>query len=84
MGFGLWLDEANRVAWAQGTQEYRTLGAAAIAITGQFRIRDFHPMRACPRELKNSFIGFFGSLEEVNRELKERTKRKRATPAYVR
>jgi hypothetical protein len=84
VGFGLWLDEARGIAWAQGTQEYRAMGAAAIAITGQFRIRDFQPMRARPGELKNSFAGLFGSLEEVNRELKERRRRKRATPAYVR
>ena len=85
MGFALWIDEANRIAWAQGTQEYRTMGAAAIAITGQFGNRDFHPLRACPRELKNSFAGFFGSLEEVNRHLRlRRGMKKRMTPAYVR
>lgn len=85
MGFALWLDEANRVAWAQGTQEYRAMGAAAIAITGQFRNKDFHPLRSCPRELKNSFAGFFGSLEEVNRHLRVRRRvRGRVTPAHVR
>lgn len=85
MGFALWLDEPNRVAWAQGTQEYRAMGAAAIAITGQFGRRDFHPLRACPAALKNSFVGFFGSLEEVNRQLRLRRKvKRRATPAYVR
>jgi hypothetical protein len=83
VGFGLWLDEANRVAWTQGTQEYRAMGAAVIAITGQFGNRDFHPLRSCPRELKNSFAGFFGSLEEVNRQLRVRRKL-RVTPAHVR
>ena len=42
MGFALWLDTPARVAWAQGTQEYRAMGAAVIAINGQFRHRDFN------------------------------------------
>jgi hypothetical protein len=84
VGFGLWLDEANGIAWAQGTQEYRAMGAAAIAITGQFRICDFQPGRPLPAELKRSFAGFFGSLEEVNRQLKQRRRWRRTTPAWLR
>ena len=85
MGFALWLDSRSRLAWAQGTQEYRPLGAAVVAITGQFHHRDFHQKRACPAHLKSSFAGFFGSLEEVNEYLRASRKRKRrATPAYVR
>jgi hypothetical protein len=85
MGFALWLDSKNRLAWAQGTQEYRPMGAAVIAITGQFRIRDFKQTQACPRELRSSFAGFFGSLEEVNELLRSRAKvKRRTTPTYAR
>ncbi len=85
MGFALWLDDEDRMAWAQGTQEYRPMGAAAIAITGQFRRGDFHQTRALPRRLQGSFAGFFGSLEDVNRFLRARPRRKRrTTPAYLR
>jgi len=85
MGFALWLDEEARMAWAQGTQEYRPMGAAAIAITGQFRRADFRQTRALPRRLQSSFAGFFGSLEDVNRYLgSRRRRRRRTTPAYLR
>jgi len=85
MGFAVWLDVEKRLAWAQGTQEYRPMGAAVIAITGQFRHRDFQQRQSCPARLRGSFAGFFGSLEEVNQFLRSRPKpRRRTTPAYVR
>ena len=85
MGFALWLDRENGLAWAQGTQEYRPMGAAAIAITGQFRHRDFEQTRERPAYLERSFVGFFGSLEEVNVFLKSGGDRKmRATPVLYR
>lgn len=85
MGFALWIDRANRLAWAQGTQEYRPMGAAVIAMTGQLRHRDFDRHRRAPAELRDSFVGFFGSLEEVNQFLKLQAKaRKRGTPFYAR
>jgi len=85
MGFAVWLDHENRLAWAQGTQEYRPMGAAVIAITGQFRRPDFHQRRSRPPALSASFAGFFGSLEEVNRFLRSRPKlRPRETPAFLR
>jgi hypothetical protein len=85
MGFAVWLDRANGVAWAQGTQEYRPMGAAVISITGQFRHRDFKQTRAYPAHLENAFVGFFGSLEEVNVFLQTGAQRKtRATPAIYR
>lgn len=78
MGFALWLDVPKRLAWVQGTQEYRAMGAAVIAINGQFRHRDFDSRRGRPGHLTNQFAGFFGSLEEVNEFLRTRTgKRKR-------
>jgi len=73
MGFALWIDTGNGVAWAQGTQEYRVMGSAAVAITDQFRLVDFRPARRCPPDLSKSFAGFYGSLEEVNARLRERS-----------
>lgn len=85
MGFALWLDRENGLAWAQGTQEYRPMGAAVIAIKGQFRHRDFRQTQARPAKLEKSFAGFFGSLEEVNAFLRSRAERKtRATPVMYR
>lgn len=83
MGFALWIDTAERVAWAQGTHEYRPMGAAAIAVTDRFRPRDFRQTRRCPPHLGNSFAGFFGSLEEVNANLRRPWKLRR-TPSHVR
>lgn len=85
MGFALWIDRPNRLAWAQGTQEYRPMGAAVIAINGQFGHRDFDKTRRAPSHLNDSFAGFFGSLEEVNQYLRAGSKsRRRATPFYAR
>ena len=86
MGFGLWIDREQRVAWAQGTHEYRPMGAAAIAMTDQFRSRDFNPARRCPPRLRESFAGFFGSLEEVNEYLRtpRRQKARGVAPPHVR
>jgi hypothetical protein len=84
MGFGLWIDSGAGIAWAQGTHEYRPLGAAAIAMTDQFRIRDFRQTRRYPAHLRRSFAGFFGSLEEVNQHLRRKQWRLRTTPVHVR
>jgi hypothetical protein len=85
MGFALWLDRESLLAWAEGTQEYRPMGAAVIAITGQFSHRDFRQDRARPETLEKSFAGFFGSLEEVNVFLHSGAVAKtRATPVLFR
>lgn len=85
MGFGLWIDRESGVAWAQGTHEYRPMGAAAVAVTDRFRVRDFKQRRRRPAHLQRSFAGFFGSLEEVNHYLARRGKWKlRVTPIHVR
>jgi len=73
LGFALWIDTDASIAWAQGTQEYRPMGSAAIALTDQFRLIDFRQSRGCPPHLANSFAGFYGSLEEVNARLRERS-----------
>jgi hypothetical protein len=86
MGFALWIDSENGLAWAQGTHEYRPLGAAVISFTDQFRPRDFRQSRHCPSHLADhAFVRFFGSLEEVNVYLRSDTQPKtRATPAHLR
>lgn len=84
MGFGLWIDGENGLAWAQGTHEYRPMGTAVISATDQFRHRDFRQARKRPAALKNSFAGFYGSLEEVNVKLRAGGKWKiRTTPAHL-
>lgn len=85
MGFALWVDTENGLAWAQGTHEYRPMGAGVIAITDQFRSRDFRQTRQRPADLQRCFAGFFGSLEEVNVRLRSRANWKlRPTPQHVR
>ena len=87
MGFALWLDRENGLAWAQGTQEYRPMGTAAnLPSPGQFHHRDFEQTRRPPpRAWERSFAGFFGSLEEVNVLLESGIDRRpRATPLLYR
>lgn len=64
MGFAVWLSDEE--AWAQGTHEYRPMGCAVIAKTGQFRAFDFSRYRRAPLRRSPLFVGLFGSLEEVN------------------
>jgi hypothetical protein len=82
MGFALWIDGPNGLAWTQGTHEYRPMGTAVIAITDQFRVRDFRAARGVPPELRAQFAGFYGSLEEVNIGLR-RPLRLCVTPAHL-
>ena len=85
MGFALWMDVENSQVWVRGTHEYRPMGTAVIARTDQFRHRDFRQKRALPDGLHGNFVGFFGSLEEVNIRLRRRAAfRRRATPANLR
>jgi hypothetical protein len=85
MAFALWIDAEEKQAWAQGTHEYRPMGAAVAAVSDQFRPRDFRPSRRCPAYLCNAFAGFFGSLEELNESLRSSKGRKlRPTPSHIR
>lgn len=70
MGFALWID--GDVARAQGTHEYRPMGEAVVAVTDQFRLRDFRPGAPLRRRDGAGFAGLFASLEEVNRYLVRR------------
>ncbi len=85
MGFAVWIDREGRMAWAQGTHEYRPMGTGAVAITDRFRSRDFRTDRRAPAHLDRAFVGFFGSLETVNEFLHTRGQRRfRPTPAHLR
>lgn len=68
MGFALWIDDDT--AWAQGTHEYKPMGAAVIAANGLFRARDFSPYRRSPDRMSPSFQGLFASLEDLNANLR--------------
>ena len=85
MGFALWIDAEQNLAWAQGTHEYRPMGTAVIEVSGQFRHRDFRPTRRAPAHLSRSFAGFFGSLVTVNEYLRSpAAPARRQTPAHLR
>jgi hypothetical protein len=83
MGFALWVDED--CVWAQGTHEYKPMGAAVIAVTDLFRQQDFVSGRRCPSRLDRSFIGLFASLGDVNYHLRkeQKPKRTRLTAPYI-
>lgn len=84
MGFALWVDAKNGIAWVQGTHEYRPMGTAALSSLGQFRRVDFRQDLKRPPELSCCFVGFFGSLETVNEFLqKEDNPALRRTPAHL-
>jgi hypothetical protein len=84
MGFAVWIDTEERVAWAQGTHEYRPMGTAVVALSDQFRHRDFVQKRETPTHLRQCFAGFFGSLETVNEFLQSpNTRTLRPTPAHL-
>jgi hypothetical protein len=70
MGFYLWLDE--QFAWAQGTYEYRPMGAAVISNTDLFRRRDFSARRPPRAPRSAQYAGQFASLGHLNQQLKKK------------
>jgi len=74
MGFALWLD--GDLAWAQGTHEYRPMGAAVIHSGGVFTPRDFRPGLRAPGRLDPRFAGFFASLGQMNAWLARQRRRR--------
>ena len=85
MGFAVWVDEPADVVWAEGTHEYRPMGTAVIGRRDQFRHRDFRQARRRPAHLERAFAGFFGSLEEVNANLRADVRWKlQWTPGHLR
>lgn len=85
MGFALWVNTASTLAWAEGTHEYRPMGSAVVAVTDQFRRRDFSQTRRRPKDLDPDFVGFFGSLEDLNARLRAPANwKRRLTPGHLR
>ena len=78
MGFYLWLDEDS--AWAQGTYEYRPMGAAVIARSDLFRRQDFSPRRKPHPGSTAEFAGQFASLGHLNAQMEKRRKSLRRAP----
>jgi hypothetical protein len=72
VGFYLWLDEDS--AWAQGTYEYRPMGAAVIARSDLFRRQDFSPRRKPDPGRTAEFAGQFASLGHLNAQMEKRRK----------
>jgi hypothetical protein len=70
MGFHLWIED--ELAWAQGSYEYRPMGAAVIASCDLFRRRDFSGRRPPPGPGAARYIGQFASLGHLNLELRRR------------
>jgi hypothetical protein len=70
MGFYLWFD--GELAWAQGTYEYRPMGAAVISTNDLFRRRDFSPRR---KPMRGEYAGQFASIGHLNAELRKRRKK---------
>lgn len=68
MGFYLWMD--GELAWAQGTYEYRPMGAAVISSSDLFCRRDFSARRKAPRWAE--YVGQFASIGHLNQELVKR------------
>lgn len=73
MGFYLWLDDD--VAWAQGTYEYRPMGAAVISASDLFRRRDFDARRKPRPSATAVYAGQYASLGHLNTQLKKKRKR---------
>ena len=78
MGFYLWLDGDS--AWAQGTYEYRPMGAAVIASSDLFRRQDFSARRKARPGPSAEYAGQFASLGHVNQQLEMRRKGKAPAP----
>jgi hypothetical protein len=61
------------------------MGTAVVSGRDQFRPKDFRQTRPRPAHLEKAFAGFFGSLEEVNVNLRAgRTWRLISTPGHLR
>jgi hypothetical protein len=77
MGYHLWID--HDLAWAQGTYEYRPMGAAVVSTSDMFLRRDFSPRRR-PQAPRDAYIGQFASLGHINQELRVRRAISRRVP----
>jgi hypothetical protein len=81
MGFYLWLD--HDVAWAQGSYEYRPMGAAVVAASDLFTHRDFDSRRKVSLPPAARYLGQFASLGQVNGVLQGLRRGARASASSV-
>jgi hypothetical protein len=79
VGFYLWI--ADDLAWAQGTYEYRPMGAAVIAASDLFTRRDFDPRRKIKPPSDARYLGQFASLGQLNGVLRLNRNRYRVSAA---
>ncbi len=70
MGFALW--HKTPLLYCAGTHEYRPMGAAVIGDLGLFEPRDFSSRMKAPARGREGFVGYFASLNEVNRYLRRK------------
>jgi hypothetical protein len=82
MGFALWV--GAETAWAQGTHEYRPMGAAVIGVGGVFTPRDFSIRRTAPPRMDPRFTGHFASLGQMNDFLARFRRRSQAQRKRIR
>ena len=83
MGFHLWVD--GDLAWAQGSYEYRPLGAAVVSATDLFHRRDFSARRKAPSVGGPGYLGQFASIGHLNyrlRAISSPGRRQRPPSAY--
>ena len=71
------------MAWAQGTHEYKPMGAAVVAKSDLFRGRDFSPWRKPPGRREQNYVGLFGSLEDLNEYLRNGGTRDKLTRSLL-
>jgi hypothetical protein len=62
----------DRMAWAQGTHEYRPMGVAVIAASDLFSLRAFVNRRPAPSRDEPTFVGLFASIGDLNAYLADR------------
>ncbi|MBM3726771.1 MAG: hypothetical protein FJW40_15280 [Acidobacteria bacterium] len=70
MGFALWV--VGDIAYAEGTHEYRPMGAAVVSAATVVTAGDFRPHARSIVRSRRHFEGYFASLGHLNHHLKRR------------
>ena len=84
LGFAVWIDSQERVAWARGTHEYRPWEQPWWLFATSSARAILSPRANRRRICASCFAGFFGSLETVNEFLRSpETRTLRRTPASL-
>jgi len=85
MGFTIHLDSERDLLYASGTHEHRPLGVAIIARESIFLACDFNIDYHIPARVGARYVGFYGSIGDINFALRGgRSKlRTKPTPGYL-